>query len=78
MAGWPLARAHMKASMPYSSRQAIAQCSCHLSCLEHACEGLIAVMQVGQLNIDLHAKGLVEYKPGKPGVGSSNGDLLEG
>ena len=47
-------------------------------CLQHACEGLIAVMQVGQLNIDLHAKGLMEYKPGMPGVGISNGDLLEG
>ena len=35
-------------------------------------------MQVGQLNIDLHAKGLMEFKPGTPGVGISNGDLLEG
>ena len=35
-------------------------------------------MQVGQLNIDLHAKGLEEYKPGMPEKGISSGDLLEG
>ena len=68
----------MKAFMPYSSRQAITQCLRHLSCLEHAFEGLIAVVQVGQLEIDVHAKGLMEYKPGKPGKGVSGADLAEG